>query len=342
MGSKIALATFCSTLALTATAANADEVLLKSGDRITGKILSAAGGSLVVTPDFAKGTNLTIALSDIATFSTSAPLTIKLKDGSEIHQAVDTAAAGEITLAKGGALAPQPVPVAAIDKINPEAVTWHGALGVNGMAAQAATDTRQIGVSVDGVRRSDTDRISFNAAYSYGEQSTAGVSTTNAENWAAGLKYDYFVAPKWYAFASVSAAGDHVNHLQLRFTPSIGGGYQWIDKGSFHLSTEFGASWIYEDYSTLPSATNNAALRLAYHVDKTLVSGRVSLFHDLEYIPSVQDGSEFLVNTDAGMRVSLTANMFSEIKAKLAYDNQPPVGTKSATSELRIGVGMTY
>ncbi len=49
MGSKIAFAAFCSTLALAATAANADQVVLKSGDRITGKILSAAGGSLVVT-----------------------------------------------------------------------------------------------------------------------------------------------------------------------------------------------------------------------------------------------------------------------------------------------------
>ncbi len=295
-----------------------------------------------MTPDFAKGTNLTIELSDIATFSTTAPLTIKLKDSSEIHQAVETAEAGEITLAKGGTLAPQPVPVASIDKINPEAVTWHGALGVNGMAAQAATNTRQIGVSVDGVRRSDTDRISFNAAYSYGEQSAAGVSTTNADNWSGGLKYDYFVAPKWYAFASVSAAGDHVNHLQLRFTPSIGGGYQWIDAGSFHLSTEFGASWSYEDYSTAPKASNNASVRLAYHTDKTLLSGRVALFHNLEYIPSVEDGNALLVNADAGMRVSLTAKMFSEIKAKLAYDNVPPAGTKSSTSELRIGVGMTY
>lgn len=329
-------------IALTGTAALADEVRLKNGDRITGKVLSAEGGSLIVAPDFAKGSKITLSMADVETFSTTAPLVLRLKNGTELHQAVAGDVGGKIALASGGPVAPQTIGLTDVDKINPAAVAWHGGVGLNGSVSQAATNATQIGLSFDGVRRSDTDRLAFNGAYSYGDQSSKGRSTVNSDNWAAALQYDFFLLPKVYASARAGAAGDHVNHLSLRFTPSLNGGYQWIDKGDFHVSTEFGFAWNYEDYATQPRANENASVRLAYHVDKSLDGGRISLFHSLEYLPSVQNTSEFLVNTDAGMRVNLTSNMYSELKAKLAYDAQPPAGAKATTSEIRVGVGLSY
>src|SRR6202012_167868 len=97
-----------------ANGAAADVIILKNGDRMTGKINSAEGGKVVFTPDFAKPTTVTIAQSDIATFTTSEPTLLKLTDGTMINQAVDKGPEGQVRTAPGGTLAPQPV---AIDQI---------------------------------------------------------------------------------------------------------------------------------------------------------------------------------------------------------------------------------
>jgi len=324
-------------------AAAADEIFLKNGDHITGKVVSADGGSIVFTPDFAKGTNLTIAAADIATFTTSGPVVVKFKNGAQTRSPIQQGPAGEVVVASGGPAAGQPVPVTDIDKINPPPVAWHGSLGVNGLYSRAATSSQQIGVTADGQRRTDKDRITLSGAYSYGSQSTTGgATTTNANNWLAQGKYDYFFSKKWYGYGNAAAAGDRVNFLTLRFTPGIGAGYQWIDTSTFHFSTEAGASWLYQDYSTRPSATESLAFRVAYHVDKSWDAGRINVFHDLEVLPSVESGGDLVVNADAGVRFALTKSMYSDIKANVTHDNHPAPGALQTTTAIRLGVGMSY
>jgi putative salt-induced outer membrane protein YdiY len=336
---------FASMLTLTsvvARSAAADEIFLKNGDHITGKLVSADGGAIVFTPDFAKGTNLTIAAADIATLATSEPVVVKFKDGTITHRPIQPGPAGEIVVASGGPVAGQPVPVSQIDKINPPPVAWHGSIGVNGLFSRAATSSQQIGFTADAVRRSEKDRITLSGGYAYGSQSTSGgPTTTNTNNWRAQAKYDYFFSPKWYGYGNLAAAGDQVNFLTLRFTPGVGAGYQWIETSSFHFNTEAGASWLYQDYSTLPHATESFAFRVAYHVDKSWDAGRIGVFHDLELIPAVEDG-QFVINTDAGVRFALTKSMFADIKANVTYDNRPAPGAVSTTTTTLIGLGMSY
>jgi putative salt-induced outer membrane protein YdiY len=337
---------FASVLALAnllAGGAAADEIFLKNGDHITGKVVSADAGAIVFTPDFAKGVNLTIAAADVATLTTSAPVVVKFKDGTEVRRQIQQGPAGQIVVASGGPVAGQPVPVTEIDKINPPPVAWHGSVGVNGLYSRAATSSQQIGFTADGVRRTEKDRITLGLAYSYGSQSTAGDgATTNANNWLAQAKYDYFFTPKWYGYGNAEAAGDQVNFLRLRFTPGLGAGYQWIDSSTLHFNTEAGGTWLYEDYSTRARATEVFALRAAYRVDKSWDAGRIDVFHDLELIPSLQNGGQFLVNTEAGVRFALTKSMYSDIKANLTYDNRPAPGALQTTTTVRIGVGMSY
>lgn len=335
-----AFASIAALAGFVATAASADEIVLKNGDRLTGKVVSAEGGAIVFTPAVSPGSSLSIPTSEVATFSTSEPIVVRFKDGGEAHRQIEQGPAGQIKVADGGSVGGA-VAVADIDKINPPPVAWHGSIGLNGIYSDGATSSQQFGVTVDGVRRTDRDRLSLAAAYSYGRQSADNVTTTNTNNWLAQAKYDYFISPKWYAYGNIGAAGDRVNFLRLRFTPGVGAGYQWIDTGTLHFNTEIGGSWLYEDYSTLPEATDSFAVRAAYHVDKTWDAGRVGVFHDLELIPSLQDG-KFLVNTDAGVRFALTESMYSDFKANLTYDNDPAPGAQSTTTALRIGVGMSY
>jgi len=321
--------------------AMADTIFLKNGDRISGKIVSAAGGKIVVKPDFDKKSTITLVQDEITTFSSPTPVLLKLADGTMINQPVEQGPPGRVRTIAGGTLAPQPVTIAQIAKINPS-TAWSGNVGVNGMYSHAAATSATLGLSADGTRSTDTDRITAAGAFNYGEQKTDGVTSTSANNWFAKGQYDYFITPAWYVYANTKFEADHVNQLSFRAIPGAGAGYQWYNQDDFHLSSEAGAAYIYEDYTTNPEADSRAAVRLSYHIDHSWADGRIVVYHDLTVLPSLEQAKDFLVQGDAGLRTSLTHNMYSEVKVNVNYDNDPAPGSQALTSQVLIGLGLTY
>ena len=341
--SNSALALMGALALFSAAAARADVVTLKNGDKISGTIKSAEAGKLVMVPDFAAatawgaGTPITINQSDIATFSSTAPLVVKLKNGSYINQAAQPAAVpGHVQLA-GAA----PVALDSIDKINPN-YNWTGTVGLNAAYASGPTTTTVVGLGADGLRRTETDRIIFNGAYNYGTSKAGSTTATNANNWNAELAYNYFFQPQWYGFGDLKLGADQINYLTLRAIPSLGIGYQWIDRLDFHFNTEAGIAYLYEDYSTARSKTESAAGRIAWHIDRSFNDNRITLFHDLALLDPFQNTKNFLILADAGARVALTKAMFSEARVNVTYDNKPAPGTRDMTTLFLLRVGLAY
>ena len=66
---------------------------------------------------------------------------------------------------------------------------------------------------------------------------------------------------------------------------------------------------MYEDFENDGSEDHSTA-RFAYHVDKQF-NDKVSLFHNLEYLPNVEDLSNFNLNADAGVKAMLTDKMYA-------------------------------
>jgi hypothetical protein len=323
-----------------AVAAHADVVVMKNGDRLTGQIVSADGGKLVVTPAFDKTAKISIPLDDVATFSTDAPVKLKLKDGSIIDQPVAQGGAGVVVPAAVAG----PVQLADITQINPPPPPephWTGAVGVNGNYAHASTDAATAGISANATRISPDDKIILAGAYNYGVQKTDGVSTTNADNWFISGEYDRFFTKQLFGYVSERTEADKVNFLTLRLTPAAGLGYQWFNQPDFHVSFQGGVAWIYEDYSTNPEATKKFGARVGYHVDKSWDKGRISIFHDLNFTPAFS-GGELLIQGDAGLKVQLTKKMFSSLTLNATYDNQPAPGATDVTTQLLLGLGYAF
>ena len=323
-----------------ATAASADVVVMKNGDRLTGQIVSADGGKLVINPAFDKTAKVTIPLDDVATFSTDAPVKLKLKDGSIIDQPVAQGAAGVVVPAAVAG----PVQLADITQINPPPPprpAWTGSVGLNGMYAHASTDTATVGVAANATRAGPDDKIILAGAYNYGVQKADAVSTTNANNWFLSGEYDRFFTKQLFGYVSERTEADTVNFLTLRLTPSGGLGYQWVNRPDMHFSLQAGVAWIYEDYSTNPEITERFGAKVGYHIDKSWDKGRISIFHDLSLTPAFS-GGEFLVQGDAGLKVQLTRKMFSSITLNATYDNQPAPGATDLTTQLLLGLGYAF
>jgi putative salt-induced outer membrane protein YdiY len=347
---KISAALFCALFTASA-ATRADEVLFKNGDRLTGTIVTAEGGKLTIKTAVAG--EIKVDLKDVQTFRTDQPIDLQLSDGSTIKDkvtpatrpgVVETAGTGTVQPPGAATTAPapsQPVALADVKKINPPPVAWTGSIRAGGLLTRGNSDTDNLNIGADAIRRTDDDRTSVAAGYFFGREKVSGQpKETTTNNWFAQGKYDYFFAPKWYAYGLMRVEQDEIADLNLRLTPGVGVGYQWIEEPDFKLSTEGGLTWVYENYSN-DGTNEHIAARLAYHVEKK-INNRVALFHNLEYLPSVEDLNDFNINADAGMRVSLTQRMFSELKAEWRHDQTPAPGKAKDDVRYIMSLGWTF
>lgn len=319
-------------------AVSADEIQFKNGDRLSGTIVSAEGGVLVI--DTAVAGKITVKLDDVATFSADQPITLQLDDGTRLNQPVAIGEAGSVQLQEGAVQA-QPIPLTSITRINPSE-NWTGSLVVGGMLERGNSRTESLNVSVNAVRRTEDDRITLDAAYRFGRQRDpeTGDDQTTTDNWFVGAKYDYFLDDQWYVYAGSRFERDRIADLDLRMTPGAGIGYQWIETARTSFSTEAGLAWLYEDYAGADS-TDSLALRLAYELTHQ-VNDKIELFHGVEYFPSLENFSDYLILADAGIRADLMANMFGELKLEVKHDSTPAPGNSRTDLKYVLGVGWRF
>lgn len=326
------------TLCCLVSAAGADEVLMKNGDRLSGKITYDGSKLTIETKSEGK---ISVDLKDVKTFSSGGPADVVLSDGTKIHGRIDSGPEGQVTLAPD--MGPiQVVPFAQLHAVNPPAVRWTGNILLGGLLARGNTDSDSFNASADLDHKTEHDEISFHGQYFFSRQRVPGDGVHETVDDLLGrAKYQYTFAPKWYVYTSVEAEHDVIAGLALRLAPSVGVGFQWVDQPTFSFSTEGGFGYLYRQYSHNHGETGSPDARLAYHL-KAKLNDKVSVFHDFEYLPGLDRIDNYFFDTDLGVRADLTAKFYAEIKIEYQYDSQPSPGHGPNDTRYIMGVGYSF
>jgi putative salt-induced outer membrane protein YdiY len=319
-----------------AASVKADKVTLNDGEEFTGTLSSLDSGKMVFHSDIVG--DVTIPIGKVRTFSTDKPIDIHLSDGTVIPRQVVAAGPGEVALAGGGVVAPQTISIDAIDQINPPLFT--GSITVGGTVTRGNTDTETLAAGIKLGYRLKAEQLSFSGEYDYGQQKVAGVSTTSVDHWDLDAKYQHYFTKKFYGYIEGDAAKDRIAFLDLRFDPSAGVGYNWLDGEPLKFNTEGGIAWLYEKYTNDTPTVEDAALKLAYHLTYDF-NDKVSLFHDVTYVPSLDRGSRFLLESDLGLHAKLNDKLFTELKAEWDYNSTPAIGALKNDFRYVVSVGYT-
>jgi putative salt-induced outer membrane protein YdiY len=328
------------TFALTASSSLfADEILFNNGDRLTGKIVSVEGGKMTI--DSKIGGTLQVDIKDVKTFTTDAPVEIRTTDGRKMTAKTTAGEPGTVKVEGSSGTAGQSVSVANMKYVNFNEA-WSGDLVAGALFARGNTFVDQASIAFDLNRRTEQDRWTFTGGYNFGRQRdpASGSKTTTTDNWYGTGKYDYFINEKLYAFGSIRYEHDRIANLDYRLTPGLGLGYQWVETPDLSFNTEAGLSYVAEKFSDGDS-NDFIAARFAYHLKKNF-NEKVSFFHNLEYYPSLEALSDYLLVADAGLRVTLTAQMFAEYKAEFRYDASPAEGASRSDLRNIVGVGWKF
>jgi putative salt-induced outer membrane protein YdiY len=336
-------------VALAPTPLLADEIFFKNGDRLTGTIERLEDGKMYFKSKAAG--DVQVKLDDLESFKSDQPLDVRLEGGKSVRATVTDSKEGEVVIGKGTG-AERVMATQEIKAINPKE-GWSGTLAAGASLARGNTSSEEVHANIDAERRRLNDRATAGATYLFGRQRDpdTGQKRTTTDNWNVRGKYDYFFKPHWYGYVNGKVEKDNIANIDLRLTPGVGMGYQFVEREDFKVSAEAGLTYVYEkfddpDSSSTPQTEfreHNEYLsgRLAYTIERQF-KDRFTLFHHAEYLPSFQDIGDYLVNADAGVRVGLISNLFLEYKFTLTYDAVPAPGASNTDLRHLLSVGWSF
>jgi putative salt-induced outer membrane protein YdiY len=317
-----------------------DKITLTNGDVLTGTIKSMADGKVVIASP-ALG-DVTVPLDKVGDLTTAAQVKLETKTGDLLQRRLLGIEAGNLKM-EGATTS---LPLADLGQINPpdkKEPEWTGALKVSGLYATGNTERTAGGLALDASRRSDADRISFDAAWDYGQdkdQVTRDWVLTQRRT-GGGLKYDYFLTKRWYALATARVLGDTLAQLDLRFTSGAGLGYTWIEDGKTTFVTEAGLSYLNENYRNADPSVDYVAIRAAYRLTHEL-SKTSRIVHGVEAFPSTESSDEIYLQSKSELVTSLTDSMLASVSHVFDYDNTPASGQDRGDHRVLLSIGWSF
>lgn len=327
-------------------AVNADELLMKNGDRLQGSVVSMALGKLVFKTPYA-GT-ITIDWDKVARLTTEEPLDAYLRDEKTLM--------GRMTITKDGTLILQPadgsppVPIAmaqikTLDRPKPPAGWKFGGNVTAGASKETGnTNTEKYSLIGNLTISKLPDVVKLYAEF-HKEWSKNKLSKDNALG---SATYERFLTKKWFAFGNATAQMDKFKNLDLLGSVAAGPGYQFWRSRDLNLSAKIGPAYAYEKY-TVPqphfgnkNSRNYFAGYWALDFDMWFFDKFFQVFHHDDFLYDFQDSDNWVLRTRTGVRIPMVLKLFASFQFKYDYDNQPAAGKKNYDQSWVFGLGWAF
>ncbi len=310
----------------------ADKVLLKNGDRIRGKVVSAKDGVLTFSTKYSE--KLKIKISEIEKIITDQPNVIHLDSGEILKGRLLPSENDSLKLESGPGRHATFLEWPQIKAINPPRSRWKGHLGAGAQWDTGNTERFSGSLAADAHKRTEHDRFEFKILFNYAEED----DEVTARNTYGSMQFSHYFNPKWYVFLSLEMLNDTFKDLNLRTIVGPGVGYQiWEDDIKF-WSLEAGVSYFNEDRVSGADeqyATGRFASNFKYQILKNL-----SFSDQFVIFPSFEDFGQYNFRNEAALITTIGAGWEFKFSNIWEYESDPTPGFKE--SDLRWIMALQY
>ncbi len=336
---------------LCAVSAWADVIVLKDGDRITGKIIKKDGADLVVdSKNFGK---ITLKWDSVSTVEGQESLNVVL-EGDKTVKGVLQAKDGKVeVVGTGQSVAPSAVVAVRNDAeeaayqrmLKPRILDlWAITGGLNLAGTQGNAETSTITTPVNFVRASRTSRTT---AYFNSIRSRATIdnrSELTAQAVRGGWAYSRNLRKRLFANFFNDNEYDRFQSLDLRTVLGAGLGYDVWQGERGRLALVGGAAWNREKFSPADRASFSRNSTEAYWGNDLAykLNGRTNLTQAFRMFNNLSNGGEFRMNFDIGATMSLTKWLNWNVALSDRYLSNPVAGRKNNDFLYSTGFGFTF
>ncbi|HEY6337834.1 MAG TPA: DUF481 domain-containing protein [Candidatus Sulfotelmatobacter sp.] len=343
----------------------ADQITLKNGDHLTGKIVKSDAKTLVLHTDYAG--DLTVQFAAIDQITTDQELHVDLK-GGKTAVGIVTTSDGKLEIAtKTGGTVEAPREDVTVIRNDAEQTAydkslhpslrhgWTGGTNVGFSLARGNSETENLALAFNAAHPTLNDKISLYASSVYTENNAPGaVPRTIANLVTGGLRYDRNVNAKMFGFVGADFMSNQLQFLDLRAVYGGGVGFHAMKTAKTVLDLLAGANYTHETYSngllnpTPPPAytsygvTNKfGALTLGEELTQKLGSTTV-LTQKLYFYPDLNDTSQYRGTFNFGTVTKISKwlgwqNQFADV-----YVTNPPATAKKNDVIFTTGLNFSF
>jgi len=232
-------------------AALADQITLKNGDRLTGKIVKTEGDKLVIKTELVG--DVSVDLTVVTNITTDQPIYVTLADGQTVSGVMTVSdARAEVRRTNANPVSINRSDIRVIrseneqlayeHSLNPRWLEgWSGGADVGIALTSGNSDITNIATGLTLTRATRRDKTHVYAASVYSRDSTDGESRTVANTVRGGFRYDRDFNKRWFVFTDLEHNG--LQDLTLRLVPGGGIGYHAIRNERTQLDLLGGLAW---------------------------------------------------------------------------------------------------
>lgn len=332
----------------------ADQITLKNGDRLTGKIIKKDGDSIVIKTEAAG--EVKILWSAVSEIVSDDALNIKLADGQFIKGVVATEDAKiEVATKDAGNVEIEKEKIEIVRSNEEQAKfqereerlrnpslldLWQGSVDVGFSLTSGNSSTKALVASGRATRDTRKDKITVYANAIQASNANSGVSVTTAQALFGGIRYDYNLSRKTFIFASADFEYDKPQLLDLRSVFGGGFGYRAIRSDRTALDLFGGATYNRENYST--GVKRNSAEVVFGDDLKYKFNERTSLEQRLKIYPSVSDFGTFRSLLDASLVTNLNDWLSWQVTVGNRFNSNPIANAKKNDFLFSTGLRATF
>jgi len=295
--------------------AEADEIRMKNGDRITGKVVSAKEGKLTLETSYAG--KIDIAMDKIKSIETESTLTLRLQEDETVLQGKLVTEDGKLRLLPCNEADATCIPWKRVRSINVPDTLWNGSLCLGGTHQAGNTERLSVSFGAEATRRSLKGRFSLSFLYNYAEEDNE-LTTRNTYG---TLKDDYFFTDKFYGLLSIEALQDKFKDLNLRTVVGPGLGYQVWEDDAKSLLFEAGVAYYSEDRIDAEDDEWLTA-RLATNISYKLAPW-ITVSDSFIWYPQLETFGEYTLRNEAAMVTSLYGSWSLRLANLWERDSNP-------------------
>lgn len=308
-------------------------VVLKNGDRITGRIVKMENMRLEI--DVPSAGIIKLKWGDVQSLTTERPMSIKLYGEIDMPEDSGQRKVDRIilnTLGEDGLIKLEDVRM-----INFAENDYRGYLSIGGNRSSGNSETQALNISGNLMYRLAERRYLVQGKYNRGQ---AGEVNT-ANNAAATIQYDHYMVRRVSVGGFNLAETDQFQNLSLRNTGGLLLGYDLLDRQHHTLYIGAGPAGVYQDFTTTPTTfTPSGTWALRYEF--MFRGDDVILFHKHQGFQDVGHGSAMRVNADQGIRVRLIGNWRMNFEFDLRYNSRPVDDRKQTDTTMILGFSYDF
>jgi len=319
--------------------AAADELWMKNGDRITGKIIRLEADSLMIDTGYAG--EISIDWKQIENIKTDAPVKIVLGGGTTIQGFVSPGREGKVTVRSEDLVEALDIELAELKVINPKppppALKTKARVNFGASFTDGNTKTETIYGDGELVARTKKNRYTLGGVYKRSEDN----NVTTADSVIAYMKYDHFLTDRWFLYANAAGEKDPFKDLNLRSSLSTGLGYQFFETELTNLSLEAGISYVHNDYIENDD-DGYAAGRWGLRFDHYFLKKALQFFLNNTGMQSLEDSDDLIIYTQTGFRIPFYKNLNVTMQVNYDYDKSPSPGREKYDAAYIFSLGYQW